>query len=157
MINTIIFDLSRVILHPADKNYTGTLEQLRESLNESKGKFYDHFSLNEELLDFLEGLKENLNLYIFTSSPINELPELVLILETIFKKIYTTKDLGLKTDPESYISIVKELKVNPENILFIDDSLENLESAKKVGLTTIQYNSNEKLFKEFGKIVFDLR
>lgn len=92
MIKVLLFDFSRVILFPKDKNYTGKL---------------------------------------------------------IFKKIYSALEIGLdKKDPKAYSLIAQDLGLKPEEIVFIDDSLENLSAAKSAGLSTIWYQSNDKLFED---------
>ncbi len=55
-----------------------------------------------------------------------------------FVKAYYSHEIGLrKPYPESFMYILKEQKLQPEETLFIDDTLENIEGAKKVGLQTL--------------------
>ena len=48
-----------------------------------------------------------------------------------------------KPDPQIFLLACERLKVNPEKCLFMDDSLENIESAKKLGMETIWWNKEE--------------
>jgi HAD superfamily hydrolase (TIGR01509 family) len=46
--------------------------------------------------------------------------------------------MGLrKPYSESYLHILKEQKLNPEETLFVDDTYKNIEGAKQVGLQTL--------------------
>lgn len=55
-----------------------------------------------------------------------------------FIKAYYSHDMGLrKPYPESFEYILKEQNLQPEETLFIDDTLKNIEGARMVGLQTI--------------------
>ena len=55
-----------------------------------------------------------------------------------FIKAYYSHEMGLrKPYPESFLYILNEQNLNPEETLFIDDTPSNIEGAKKVGLQTI--------------------
>jgi HAD superfamily hydrolase (TIGR01509 family) len=54
-----------------------------------------------------------------------------------------------KPDLEIYEQVLGKLKVKPEEILFIDDQLENIEPAQKLGMHTV-------LAKEPGQIIADV-
>jgi putative hydrolase of the HAD superfamily len=56
----------------------------------------------------------------------------------LFVKTYYSHEMGLrKPYPESYLYILNEQQLRPEETLFIDDTLKNIEGAKQVGLQTI--------------------
>ena len=68
MIATIIFDLSRVLLFPKNKNYKGKLNALHREL--SKKPDYDvlkNFEFNDALLNYLDKIKGKVALYVFTT------------------------------------------------------------------------------------------
>jgi putative hydrolase of the HAD superfamily len=48
-----------------------------------------------------------------------------------------------KPDPKIFLLACNRLKVNPEKCLFMDDSLENIESAKRLGMESIWWNKEE--------------
>jgi FMN phosphatase YigB (HAD superfamily) len=56
-----------------------------------------------------------------------------------------------KPYPESYLSIIKEMKVEPQETVFIDDSLDNVEQAEKLGIKTIHYCGSDNLKNIFKK------
>lgn len=61
-----------------------------------------------------------------------------------------------KPDPKIYLLACDKLSVKPEECVFMDDSLENIEGAKKLGMKTIWWNkeeNKEKLLTEFKKLI----
>lgn len=153
MIKVILCDFSRVILLP--KEEVPSLNDLHKKLSGSgEYHFSDHFQLNEELLDYLLKHKDQYIICMYTTSIIHEEPEVKERLDKIFKKIYSVIELNLdKKDSSSYHSIATDLKVNPEEILFIDDSEGNVIAAKEAGLKVIQYQSNPQLFNKLKEYV----
>jgi FMN phosphatase YigB (HAD superfamily) len=52
-----------------------------------------------------------------------------------FEKVYFSYELGMrKPDPEIFEFIIKEHNLLPKNTLFVDDNLQNVESAEKLGI-----------------------
>lgn len=61
-----------------------------------------------------------------------------------------------KPNPKIYLLTCKKMKVKPEECLFMDDTLENIETAKKLGMQTIWWNKmqdKDVLLDEFKKII----
>jgi len=144
MIKAIVSDFSRVILFSKDPIYEGSLNSLhKEKSQTSDYNPLDYFELNTDLLDFYKSQKEKVNLYIFTTDSIQDAPEFKPFIEPIFTKIFSALKMGLsKKDPEGYKLIAKELNLNADEILYIDDAPENIEAAKIAGLKTVLYLDN---------------
>ena len=155
MIKVLLFDLSRVLLFSKDSNYKGDLNPLHKELSLRKSyNFLDYFELNEELLKFLVGLKDKYKLYIFTSGTIQNAPEIKGRLDEVFYGIYSSENIGFsKKDPKAYEYIAQELRIRPQEILFVDNREENLEVAKSVGYCVLQYQTNEKIIEEINKLL----
>ena len=83
------------------------------------------------LLKFLKGQKYNNNLYISTGTPQNKIIQILKEknLLSYFKKIYGS--------PSSKISHINEIKKSNKNVLFIGDSLEDYNAAKKTNINFI--------------------
>lgn len=59
-------------------------------------------------------------------------------LDALFDKVYFSHIIGFrKPQPEAYLHILEENKLHAEETLFIDDSIQNIEGAQRVGLQTI--------------------
>jgi len=106
---------------------------------------------NAMLLDFpihrielLEELARNVPLYLFSNT--NEIHISIFKerlkrlglkkrFESAFKHLYYSYELGLrKPHPEGFNYILTENKLTPSKTLFIDDSPQHIEGAKKTGL-----------------------
>lgn len=150
MIHILISDVSKVLLFPKDKNYQGSLNNLHKELSKNEDyKFFDHFELNLELLNFYKSLKNKVDLYIFTSETIQETPTLQEYFVPVFTKIFSALKMNIsKKDPEAYEAIIKELNLNSDEIIYIDDNLENIKAAQKSGINVIQYLNNKQTIEE---------
>ncbi|KAJ3323337.1 hypothetical protein HDV06_001857 [Boothiomyces sp. JEL0866] len=68
------------------------------------------------------------------------------VLQNVFEKVYYSHTFGhRKPDLDSYQQILKENGLDPEETLFIDDSLQNVEAASKVGIHGIHLKPPEKV------------
>ena len=59
----------------------------------------------------------------------------------------------LKPEKEIYEELLKKYNLNPEETLFIDDTLANTEGAEKLGISTIHLINKEKLKEELEKFL----
>ncbi|OGM11434.1 hypothetical protein A2Z22_00955 [Candidatus Woesebacteria bacterium RBG_16_34_12] len=155
MIKVLLFDLSRTLLFPKDINYKGELNKLHKELSTSANyNFLDHFYLDEEILIYLSDFKNKCNLCIFTSGSIQNAPEIRSRLDEVFERIYSAEEIGFgKKDMESYKFITEDLKVEPREILFVDDSVDNVDTAKSAGLNAITYTSFIKLKEDLEAVL----
>lgn len=104
MVNTLLFDFSRVILDVKDKSHTGFLNDLHRKMSSQPDyNFFDYFKLNNELLKFLGVIKDKYPLYIFTTGSVQNVPEVRKIIDPIFRKIYSAEEMGLNKKIPSLI------------------------------------------------------
>jgi putative hydrolase of the HAD superfamily len=69
----------------------------------------------------------------------------------IFDKVFLSFQMGrIKPDKEIYNLVIQDLKVSPQEIFYIDDRLELVESAKLLGIKA-------SVFTDFDHLVSDLR
>lgn len=95
------------------------------------------------LLKFLKNKKNNNNLYISTGTPQNKIIKILKEknLLSYFKKIYGS--------PSSKISHINEIKKTNKNVLFIGDSLEDYNAAKKTNVNFIlKLNSENSILRK---------
>ncbi len=112
----------------------------------------EDFELNSELLNYLENFKEKYPLYIFTTSSFANEPKIKVELDKIFKDIFTVDQFGSKKEPESFTSLLNHLKLQPEEVIFTDDTPPNVEAAKRAGIRSIYFESNEELLEELKQL-----
>lgn len=109
---------------------------------------------NALLLDFreptLEWLEKNRNRYrIFLFSNTNQIHHDAFIaayeaktgkadFDAFFEKAYYSQHMGMrKPDPAPFLQILQEQNLLPEETLFIDDTIKNIETAKSLGIKTV--------------------
>jgi putative hydrolase of the HAD superfamily len=63
-----------------------------------------------------------------------------------FDQHFLSYEMGLlKPDPEFFLRMLRDLGVSPTDCVFIDDVIENVESARGRGISAVQFQSNEGL------------
>ena len=62
---------------------------------------------------------------------------------SIFAQVFTSGHAGMrKPDSEFYNHVLREIKQSPEETLFIDDKLENVQAAKSLGIESLVFNNS---------------
>ncbi|MCL5091090.1 MAG: HAD-IA family hydrolase [Patescibacteria group bacterium] len=154
MIKAIVSDFSRTLLFPVDEKCDQGLNayQAKVSLDPNYF-FFDYFKFNEKLLAFFERIKEQFAMYIFTTGKIQETPEIKERLALIFKKIYTVDSVGFrKDDQRAYLYIAQDLELGPSDILYIDDQVLNVNTAKDAGLKSLQFQEDKEFYQQLNKL-----
>ena len=60
----------------------------------------------------------------------------------LFKRVFSSWELGLrKPEQRAFAAVVDQIGVPAHSILFFDDTLENIEQAKRAGLQTVHVGS----------------
>lgn len=110
----------------------------------------------QEVLDFIKTLAENYKIYAFTNE-IKEAAEFRIKkfnLSEYFKKIFISSIVGLeKYDKEAYEHIVKDLGMEPSEIIFIDNAEENVKKAEEAGMKGILFNNLEQLKTDLNNVL----
>lgn len=109
----------------------------------------------QESIDLLENLKSK-HKRIYLLSNTNEI-HLPLALRAwgkvsdktpydLFDKVYLSYEMRLrKPNPEIFESVIREQGLSPASTLFIDDSIQHVEGANKLGLNTLHLHSRSQL------------
>jgi glucose-1-phosphatase len=59
-------------------------------------------------------------------------------LDQLFDQLFLSYEMGMwKPDVEIYNSVLKQIKLQPNEVLFLDDNLKNIETANTLGIQTI--------------------
>lgn len=113
----------------------------------------DALIINNEILELIKNIKEKgYNTYVLSNAPLDidkylkdkKLNQLFNgIVLSAFEKI-------VKPNKEIYELILNRFNLKAEESVFIDDRLENVEAAKKVGIDAFQFDyKNIKALKEY--------
>jgi epoxide hydrolase-like predicted phosphatase len=108
-------------------------------------------SFRERSLEFLESIKSKYKLYLLSNTnhihldafnKIYHTTSRIKPFEEFFDKVYYSCEIGLrKPNSDIYEFVLKENDLEAAKTLFIDDSVQNIDAAKAVGLQTILLNS----------------
>ena len=124
---------------------------------------YEHYKyliVNDKVLDLIKELKEkNYNVYILSN--LNKEAHEVYLKTNLFDLVdgyvLSYKEHQIKPHTGIYKTLINRYNLIPEESIFIDDKLENCETAKSLGIDYINvkpndYNDLEKQLKERGII-----
>lgn len=101
-------------------------------------------SRNSELLKCLGGLRPNIRIGVLSNTGA-ETRKGLSYLDGIVDEIILSAEVGvLKPDPRIYKLAIERFGFRPHEMIFIDDSLENVEAAKKSGMIGIHFMNNTK-------------
>ena len=111
--------------------------------------------INQGVLDLIHRLHGNYKLAVLSNSP----PGLSKWLAdwnmlNFFKVVFCSGDEGMaKPDPEAFELTLERLGLKPNEAVFIDDTREHVEAARKLGLQGILFTTAEKLEEELGDLL----
>jgi putative hydrolase of the HAD superfamily len=109
--------------------------------------------IDSRKVDFLNTLKKSYKVYLLSNTNIvhKEFFDITCknafgcSLENFFDETFYSHEINLrKPNREIFEYLIKEVKLSPSEILFVDDLSENIESAKSLGIETHLFNRNEK-------------
>lgn len=99
--------------------------------------------------------KRGLRLVILSNASIDWMQAKVMRfhLKDTFEKVYSSASLGVaKPDPKIYKFVLKDLKIKPEQLLFVDNMQSNIDPAKRLGISTIWYTNVAALKEELRNL-----
>lgn len=120
------------------------------------GEFVNRFEKNQSIHNALNKLRSKFKLGLLTNMYPNMLKRIGtkgILPRVEWDVVIDSSVVGLrKPQNEIYKLAESKAKVNPENILFIENSTSNIEAAKQLGWQTLLYNpsnteeSNKKIY-----------
>ena len=109
----------------------------------------------KENLNVLEHLSDNYKLYLLSNTNAihiekvnSELQDLFgyAALDEFFEKTYLSHEIGRrKPDIETFEWLLEDANIKAEETLFVEDSIQHIESANKVGIKTVLWASNKPI------------
>ncbi|MCX6182889.1 MAG: HAD family phosphatase [Bacteroidetes bacterium] len=122
------------------------------------------FNIPTHRLELVNALRKKYRVFLYSN--INEVHAAEIhrvIMETHgisdfnqhFEKVYYSHEMGIrKPNAEGFLTIVNEQKLNPQETLFIDDSPQHVEGAKRAGLQAVwldlKQNDIHQLIEKMG-------
>ena len=112
-------------------------------------------SFREESLTFLDQIRDRYKIFLLSNTnnihhksfyEIYHQKERHKSFEQYFEKAFYSFEIGLrKPEAVCYEWVLKDLQIVPEKTLFIDDSINNIEGAKIVGLQTVHLTAEKRI------------
>lgn len=96
-----------------------------------------------DVVSTLKLLQDNYKLGTLTNgaSDLQHLKLETANIEKFFSTIIVSSDVGIgKPDPKIFLHAIQVMEVKPEQVLFVDDSVQNIKGATAVGMEVIQIN-----------------
>ena len=114
---------------------------------------------NKRIIPLLRFLKKEYKLFVLSNTnsihieKANEEWNKIssLTMSSFFDKVYLSHEIGdRKPNSSVFKNLCTEQNLKPSETLFIDDSIQHIESAKRMGLKTHHLKSMESLYKLFS-------
>jgi putative hydrolase of the HAD superfamily len=130
----------------ADAKLDLTTEEIAE-LNKWDARMWT--TVNPEMLEWHKLLKiNNLNTGILSNmgdSVMESILENFAWIEDFDVLIWSFQHRMIKPDPEIYHLLLEKLCTVPEETLFLDDKLENIDAARRLGIQALQFSTVDQL------------
>ena len=114
----------------------------------------DIFTENQEMTDLIKRLKKNYPLYLISNTNdlhFEHVRKKFGILRH-FTKYFPSHLVGhRKPDEAMFKHVLEEIRLRPDETIFIDDVLEFVQAAKRIGIHGIQFTSRAALEKDLRK------
>ena len=125
-----------------------------DAMKEFGDEFWGGDRMDSKLVEFLRGLRGEYTTALL-SNAWDDLRSLLVELWQIadaFEHIYISAEMGLaKPDPKIYQAVVSDLQKDPSEIVFVDDFIENIQAARKVGWNAIHFRSRKGALLELAE------
>jgi len=118
-------------------------------------EFFSGDRADSALLDFLRGLRPECKVGLI-SNAWSGLRAFITSqkFDDVFDEMIISAEVGLmKPDPRIYRLALEKLGVLPEESVFLDDVLVNVEAARSVGMSAIQFTQPEKTLEELKQLL----
>jgi epoxide hydrolase-like predicted phosphatase len=119
-----------------------------QKLAEFEVTFWSSDRVDEELIDFIQSLRQNYKIGLLSNAFIDARPSLSKRfpgLLNVFDEVVFSYEVKIaKPDPRIYSLMLDKLGLEPENAIFVDDFRENVEAAHALGIHAIQFRNSRQ-------------
>ncbi len=128
------------------QNVMGTLNlpETDEAIQKFYGEFFGGDEVDYEIIDYLRSLRsDSPYTTALLSNAWDDLRDLLINrwgIDDAFDEIFISAEMGIaKPDERIYKIVLKKLSIAPEEAVFVDDFIENIEAARKLGMHGIHF------------------
>lgn len=151
------------LMHACDHGYITSqdfLEQVAalagKTTDEVAATIRDKQSPNETLMERVKELKASYKIGLLSNMGYDTLDEVFSESQRkdMFDDVLISSDVGLiKPSSDLYELALERLGVAPDEVIFIDDRLPNVEGAAQLGMKTILFTTNKHFEQELERIL----
>lgn len=131
------------------KNFSSTLSW--KNYQEIFKEIFESEKVNKSLLNWIKKRKKDCKIHLLTNNTaaLNRLLKEKFKIDDLFDSVFNSAEIGLaKPDSKFFKYLLKTIKADSKECLFVDDKIENINTARELGFTAILFESNKKFFKE---------
>jgi len=121
-----------------------------------RSQFFAGDRVDYELVDYIRSLRVQYKTGLLSNAFLNlrELMISVWRIDDAFDRLVISAEIGMmKPDPKIYYHALNELEVKPEQAVFVDDQLANVEAAWKIGMRAIQFKNHGQAKRELEALL----
>ena len=163
-ISHVIFDsesarlatLGKITTQAHWENIRETLKLSPEEFSRVRVAFWSGDSLDENLVDYIRSLRLQYRTGLLSNAwdNLREIIESRWKISDAFDEIIISSEVGVaKPDPRIYHMTLNRLEVAPQEAVFVDDFIENVEAACSAGLNIIHFVKPGQAVSELSKLL----
>ena len=109
---------------------------------------------NKKLVSLVRTLRKKYSVVALTNAEVEIVEHAKSLgLYDHFEKVYVSTEMGLcKPDPQAFKTILEEFNIKPQETVFIDDKVEYVRAAAKLGIHAIHYKTPNQLKSELSSL-----
>jgi len=142
--------LGRISANEHWVNVTRLLKRPPTDIDLIRGEFFAGDMIDRNLLDFIRSLRPRYKTGLL-SNAWSDLREYTRAnhFDDAFDDMTISAEMGVvKPEADAYKTSLKQLSVEPEESVFVDDFIENVKGARAVGMIAVHFKGVDELMKE---------
>lgn len=128
----------------------------KENIEHAKKLYRKNQKEIENMLALLSKLKKNFHLAALSTIPKEwfEFKRKKFNLDSYFEHIVSSGEYGIeKPNPEIYKIVIEKMRLDPSEMIFIDDKESTLPPAQKLGMKTILFRGQKDLEEKLSRML----
>lgn len=120
------------------------------------GEFWGGDVKDQELVDYIFELKKNYITALLSnawSRAREDIEPRYQFLDAFDFSVFSAEIKMAKPDPQIYEWVLEQIKVKPEEAVFVDDFVENIRAANQLGIHGILFESTEQVKSDIQKLI----
>src|SRR6056297_3468943 len=136
--------------------FAGIAPAVSSSAKEVRLEWVNASKIDTDLVEYIKQLKQGYKIAICSNTAPKIFRETLQTneIEDLFDVVVSSSEVKMvKPNPNIYLHTLKELDVEPEEAIFIDDREANLEGARAVGIKPLLYQNLEQFQADLKEII----